>query len=158
MIILEEFIRALLTVGIAFAIGSYIHSSNHEQNTIEQRHYQKQLQKIERDNLKLQQQLLTQNATEKIRYIKIKEYIHDYAATKNGHTQLNAKFVRIHDIGAQPEMPDATSATVTHGTTAAVALNIVTNNYQLCNEYKAKLIAWQTWYKNNQQVLNGKSK
>lgn len=155
MIILEELIRIFFAAGVAVIVSSAVHG-HHEGSTMQNRHYQKQLQKIERDNLILQQKLFTQNTTENIKYIKIKEYIHDYANNKTGRSQLDAKFVRLHDISARPEMSDATSSAITHGATKATALNIISDNYQSCNEYKAKLIAWQEWYKNNQKTLNDK--
>ena len=80
--------------------------------------------------------------------------IDNYANSKNGSTMLNANFVRIHDASANPGMSYAASTNIVNGTTSGAALNIISTNYELCNEYQAKLIAWQKWYEANQKILN----
>jgi len=110
----------------------------------QQRAFIEKLHKQENINISLSSQIERLANERKIKYIYIKESVMDYSLHgANSSDLLESEFVFLLNRSIDP---DAQSASIAHETTKSNALDTLTKNFEICNEYKEQINGWQLWY------------
>ena len=153
-----QLIAIILTViGVWFEGGiARDHIYKQEIASLEVKIAQAETQSAE-SNVKLIESLKQNEMLRKDRNYGSKQVVNKVVSKYDGNCIMSNAFIRVHDSASQDKLPEGSRNDdgAASNFKPSEVLNTVIDNYEVCYNYRDKLIKWQEWY-NNQRTISDK--